>query len=90
MIHVLASLRIVAGSHEPLLLDNPKSHALAHLCSICVSHYTTRVIIVYRFVSFHATASLDWLQSLKEFFINVLILVASLTLMALFSTEPSE
>ena len=36
---------------------------------------------------------LDWLQSLKQFFINVsnYILVASLTLMALFyKTEPSE
>ena len=34
----------------------------------------------------------DWLQSLKQFFINVPyhILVASLTLMALFKTEPSE
>ena len=35
----------------------------------------------------------DWLQSLKQFFINVSnhILVASLTLMALFyETEPSE
>ena len=34
----------------------------------------------------------DWLQSLKQFFINVSyhILVASLTLMALFKTEPSE
>ena len=36
---------------------------------------------------------LDWLQSIKQFFINVSyhILVASLTLMALFyKTEPSE
>ena len=35
---------------------------------------------------------LDWLQSLKQFFINVSyhILVASLTLMALFKTEPSK
>ena len=34
----------------------------------------------------------DWLQSLKQFFINVSyhIPVASLTLMALFKTEPSE
>ena len=34
----------------------------------------------------------DWPQSLKQFFINVSfhILVASLTLMALFLTEPSE
>ena len=37
-------------------------------------------------------ALLDWLQSLKQFFINVSyhILVASLTLMALLKTEPSE
>ena len=36
--------------------------------------------------------NIDLLQSLKQFFINVLynILVASLTLMALFKTEPSE
>ena len=35
---------------------------------------------------------LDWLQSLKQNFITVSyhILVASLTLMALFKTEPSE
>ena len=35
---------------------------------------------------------LDWLQSLKQFFNNVSyhILVTSLTLMALFKTEPSE
>ena len=35
---------------------------------------------------------LDWLQSLKQFLINVSyhILVASLTLMAPFKTEPSE
>ena len=34
---------------------------------------------------------LDWLQSLKQFFIDVsYILVASLTLMALLKTEPSE
>ena len=35
---------------------------------------------------------LDWLQSLEQFFINVsyYILKASLTLMALFKTEPSE
>ena len=36
--------------------------------------------------------NIDWLQSLKQFFINVSyhILVASLTLMALLKTEPSE
>ena len=36
--------------------------------------------------------TLDWPQSLKQFFINVSyhILVASLTLMVLFKTEPSE
>ena len=36
--------------------------------------------------SFHTTQIIDWLQSLKHFFINVSyhILVASLTLMALF------
>ena len=35
---------------------------------------------------------IDWLQSLKQVFINVSyhILLASLTLMALFKTEPSE
>ena len=53
-------------------------------------------------VSKSTTTNVDWLQSLKQFFINVSyhILVASLTLMALFlnrewlcfcfKTEPSE
>ena len=37
-------------------------------------------------------SQLDWLQSLKQFFMNVSyhILVASLTLMTLFRTESSE
>ena len=36
--------------------------------------------------------AIDWLQSLKQFFINVSynILEVSLTLMALFKTEPYE
>ena len=42
--------------------------------------------------NFQTIQFLDWLQYLKQFFINVSyhILVASLTLMALFKTEPSE
>ena len=40
----------------------------------------------------HKHHNIDWLQSLKQFFINVSyhIIEASLTLMALFKTEPSE
>ena len=49
------------------------------------SHVTAQIFLI-------AHSFLDWLQSLKQFFINVSyhILVASLTLMALLKTEPSE
>ena len=55
------------------------------VCGVGATHYQkVRDVIIRSYV--------DWLQSLKQFFINVSyhILVASLTLMALFKTEPSE
>ena len=47
---------------------------------------------IVRLLQDYVTRRLDWLQSLKQFFINVSyhILVANLTLMALLKAEPSE
>ena len=64
-------------------------------CSATNVHGTTysagRLKVMCKFIQ-HFTIALDWLQSLKHFFINVPyhLLEASLTLMALFKTEPSE
>ena len=54
--------------------------------AVCVLSWFCDVVV---FCHFQFCSHLDWLQSLKQFFINVSyhILVASLTLMAL---EPSE
>ena len=53
--------------------------------------YLPSMLVPTLHVLVHALSHIDWLKSLKQFFINVSyhILVASLTLMAL-KTEPSE
>ena len=55
-----------------------------------VQFFLPQSLASYAYEKRITTVCLDWLQSLKQFFINVSyhILVASLTLMA--QTEPSE
>ena len=68
----------------------PDNSNKKHLSSSLVKFYG----LVNKKPSFSVAVvkQVDWLQSLKQFFINVSyhLLVASLTLMALFKTEPSE
>ena len=67
-----------------------------HSCKILyLTVHNILILIAQSYTSMphiKVNADVDWLQFLKQFFINVSyhILVASLTLMALFKTEPSE